>query len=428
MRLHRLSSRFCQTAAPRQHPYSDGGNLYLDASKSKSGEHVNRSWVFIYQVAGTKAEGRHRKNRHMGLGSYPDVSIVQAREQARQCRELLRQGHDPLDHLRGQKMANIAARESRVTFRDEAEAYIELHRAGWSPRFAYDWQATLRQHAFPKLGKMAVSEIVQADVLNTIQPIWISHTHTAGRVLNRIERVLDFANAKGHRTGDNPAANLRQSLPKASKISPTENYAALHYEKVPELMSKLDKAESLAARAVRFLILTAARSGEVVGADWNEIEGDLWTVPGARMKAGRRHRVPLSGAALDCLTDMPAKRPQGFNKAASNLPKTTTRTGRIFPLDPHAMRRELIRLGIEGTTIHGFRSSFRQWAQERTSYPRAVVELSLAHNISENGAEKAYLRNADMIDARRKLMDAWAAYCLSPAAATGGKVVTLRKA
>jgi integrase len=401
----------------------------LDCSLSKNGEHTNRSWVFIYEQSGSgnKREGIRGKRRYLGLGPLADVGIVEAREQARQCRELLRRGIDPLDHRRGERQANITARESRVTFQQEAEAYIALHKAGWSPRFAYDWAATLRQHAFPKLGDMAVSEITQADVLNTIQGLWLSRNHTAGRILNRIERVLDFATAKGHRSGDNPAAHIRDSLPKASKVAPVENLAALHYDKVPELVGKLNKAESLAARALRFLILTAARSGEVVGADWSEIDGGLWTVPPSRMKAGRRHRVPLSEAALECVTDMPAKRPQGFNKSASNLPKATARAGRIFPLDPHAMRRELIRLGIEGTTIHGFRSSFRQWAAERTSYSRPAIELSLAHVVAENKAEDAYLRDSDLLDQRRKLMEQWASFCTAPATAVTGKVVPLRK-
>jgi integrase len=410
MRLHRLSVRFCQTAAPRQHPYADGGNLYLDASMSKSGEHVNRSWLFVYQVPGTKAEGRRRKHRHMGLGSYPDVSLVQAREEARQCRGLLRKSIDPLDHRRGQRQANITARESRVTFKDETERYITLHSAAWTPRFAADWRSSVRQYAFPKIGHLAVSEITQADVLKLIEPLWTTKTVTAGRVLNRIERILDYATAHGHRSGDNPASHITQSLPKKSKVAPVENLAALPYDEIPALMSKLDK--TAASTALRFLILTAARSAEVIGATWDEVDtkSALWTIPGERMKAGKRHRVPLSDAALECLG--------------------TPATGQVLPIGRHgiALRRELTRLSIAGTTVHGFRSSFRQWAAERTAFSRNAIELSLAHEVAQNQAEDAYLRDSDLLEQRRKLMEQWATFCTTPAAATGGKVVAMRKA
>jgi integrase len=411
MRLHRLSARFCQTAAPRAHPYCDGGNLHLDCSMSKSGEHVNRSWVFIYELpgSGSKTQGIRGKRRYLGLGSLSDVTIVQAREEARQCRELLRKGIDPLDHHRGERRANIAARENRVTFKDEAERFITLHSAGWEKRFAADWRSSLELHAFAKIGDMPVDTITSADVLKLITPLWTTKTVTAGRVLNRIERIMDYATAQGHRSGDNPAAHITESLPKKSKVAPVENLAALHYDEIPALLIKLDKTAE--GNAIRFLILTAARNAEVVGADWSEIDSDkaLWTIPGDRMKAGKRHRVPLSEAALECL-GTPAR-------------------GQVFPIGRHgiALRRKLKYLGITGTSIHGFRSSFRQWAAERTAFSRNAIELSLAHAVAQNQAEDAYLRDSDLLDQRRKLMNAWAEYCLTPVKATGSNVVALRK-
>jgi integrase len=412
MKLRRLSARFCATAAPRQHPYCDGGNLHLDCSMSKSGEHVNRSWTFIYEQpgSGNKREGIRGKRRYLGLGSLSDVTIKQAREEARQCRELLRKSIDPLDHRRGERQANITARENRVTFKDEAERYIALHSAGWEKSFAADWRSSLELHAFAKIGHLPVDTITSADVLKLITPLWTTKTVTAGRVLNRIERIMDYATAQGHRSGDNPAAHITESLPKKSKVAPVKNLASLHYDAIPELMTKLDNtAES---NAIRFLILTAARNEEVVGADWSEVDIDkaLWTVPGDRMKARKRHRVPLSEAALACL-----------GKPAS---------GQLFPIGRHgiALRRKLKYLGITGTSIHGFRSSFRQWAAERTAFSRNAIELSLAHAVAQNQAEDAYLRDSDLLDQRKKLMATWAEYCLTPATAVTGKVVPLRKA
>jgi integrase len=412
MQLHRLSARFCQTAAPRGHDYADGGNLYLSVAASKNGDGINKSWLFVYELpgSGNKRKGKRGKRRHMGLGSYPDVSIVQAREEARKYREILRQGIDPLDHRRGARQANITARENRVTFKDETERYIALHSTAWTPRFASDWRSSVEQYASPRLGDMPVDAITQADVLKIIEPMWVSKTVTAGRVLNRIERILSYATAQGHRSGDNPAAHITESLPKKSKVAPVENLAALHYDEIPALMAKLDNTP--ASNALRFLILTAGRSGEVIGADWSEVDigKALWTIPGERMKAGKRHRVPLSEAALACL-----------GKPA---------TGQVFPIGRHgiALRRELSRLGITDTSVHGFRSSFRQWAAERTSFSRNAIELLLAHAVAQNQAEDAYLRDSDLLEQRRKLMATWAEYCLKPAVAATGKVVPLRKA
>jgi hypothetical protein len=318
--LSRLSARFCQSAKARSHPYPDGGNLYLSVTADKAGEGVNKSWLFIYEIpgSGNKAEGRRGKRRNMGLGSFPDVSVAEAREEAKRCRALLREALDPLDDKRKRRQAEIAERAKQVTFKAEAEAYIALHSAAWTKKFTQDWHSTLRQHAYRKLGDLAVSEITQGDVFDTVQKIWTTRTRTAERVLSRIERVLDYAAAQGHRTGDNPAAHTRESLPAARKIAPVRNFKALPFEEIPGLMARLrEEADDLAAITMQFLILTAARRGDVLHADWSEIDltKRLWIIPAGRMKTGRQHRVPLSDEALALLkSPLPAARPPGFLK------------------------------------------------------------------------------------------------------------------
>jgi integrase len=391
-------------------------------SEGASGQ-TNRSWLFIYEQPGSsdKAKGIRGRRRSAGLGAFPDVSIAQARELARQCRELLRAGHDPLDVRQRQRRANITARQTRVLFKDEAESFMALHAKGWSAVSLRDWKQSLAKHVFPRLGGVPVSDITSADVLEVIEPIWASRTVTAGRCLNQIQRILAYAKARRHRQGDDPCAGVRDTLPKASVISPVTNLAALDYRQVPDLMARLRATDTVASRALRFLILVAGRSGEVMLADWQEFDlaKALWTIPPERMKRRRLHRVPLSDAALACLTVQPAMR---RTSRGGLKPQPTTRTGRVFDIDPHGLRRELVRLGILGTTVHGLRSCFKTWCDERTSYARAPVELCLAHRVAENEAEEAYKRG-DLLDQRRVIMDAWARFCTTPAAATGGNVV-----
>jgi len=293
-----------------------------------------------------------------------------------------------------------------------------------------DWRTTLARYAFPKLGNMAVNEITQADVFNIIEPIWISRNEQAARVLNRIQRVLDYARARGHRQGDNPAADIRESLPKASKVAPVEHHAAVPFEQIPDLMARLREVDSIPARALRFLILCASRSGEVAHADWSEIDltKKLWTIPAGRMKADRQHRIPLSEEALALLTaPLPAKRHAGGVRADYKPePTVPTMTGRIFEINRMDFARVLARLGIDATT-HGMRSAFRQWAAERTSYSRAAIELSLAHAVALDATEDAYLRDSDLLEQRRRLMQAWCAFCCTEASAATGNVVAIRK-
>jgi integrase len=440
MRLGRLSARFVQTAKPRKHPYADGGCLYLDASASKDGDHVNRSWLFIYAVPGSsdRAKGVRSTVRSMGLGALADVSIKEARQRAHESRELLRRGHDPLDERDRQRRANIAARETRVLFRTEAEAFVELHAPGWSPASLRDWKRTLAKHVYPRLGGMPVSDITSADVIGVIEPLWVKKTVTAGRCLNQIQRILAHATVRQHRHGDDPCAGVRDALPKASVISPVTNLAALDYRQVPDLMARLAAVDTVASRALRFLILVAGRSGEIMGATWEEIDtaNALWTIPGARMKRRRQHRVPLSEPALACLTAQPALRrtsrgglkPQVLQhcKTSQQTSQLTTKTGRVFDIDAHGLRRELVRLGIEGATVHGFRSAFKTWCDERTSYARNPVELCLAHKVAKDDSEEAYKRG-DMLDTRREILNAWSRFCLSPpaATATGDNVVAI---
>jgi integrase len=267
-----------------------------------------------------------------------------------------------------------------------------------------------------------------------VQPIWTTTTVTAKRLLNRIERILDFGAAQAHRQGDNPAAHIREALPKAGKIAPVVNFKAIGFEDVPALMARLAEDEdTIATRALRFLILCASRSGEVMGAHWNEINERerLWIIPASRMKAGKQHRVPLSNEALALLTrPLPPARPAGFlPKGWKPKPVPVIRSGRIFNVDPHGLRRVLVRLGIN-STVHGFRSCFRQWAGERTAFARNPIELALAHKVAMNESEDAYLRDMDLIEPRRKLMQAWATFCTTPAAPaeTGDNIHNLRRA
>jgi integrase len=376
-----------------------------------------KSWVLRYEL--------HGKERMMGLGSASEFSLKEARERARAARQLLADGHDPLAAKQAAKATAKLAAARKLTFREAAQRYFDQNEKRWrnaSHREAF--LSTLKAHVFGILGDIEVATIETADVLRAIEPVWTTKSITADRVRNRIEAVIDWCVVRGHRPpGTNPARwrnHLDQVLPAARQVAPIAHHAAMDYRQLPAFMSELRRLDSVAARALEFLILTAARTGEVIGARWEEIDfdGGTWVIPSHRMKAGREHRVPLGSATVDLLHKLPkeAGNPHVFigHRAGAGLSRMAPR---------YIMRR----LGqSEVVTIHGFRSSFSDWAHEQTAHSAHTIEISLAHNVGSE-VERAY-RRTDMIAKRRHLMEAWARFCASPPAKAQGGVVALRSA
>jgi integrase len=378
--LHTLSARTVATLTkPGRH--SDGGGLYLNITASGA-----RSWVFMW-----KADG---KRREMGLGPLRDVPLGKARERAAEARQKLADGLDP-----------IAARDNKpqvMTFGEAADALIESMSSSWrNVKHRSQWKMTLTVYCEPLRSK-PVMEVGTEEVLKVLKPLWITKPETASRLRGRIERVFDFARARGQGTGENPArwrGHLEAVLPKRAKLT-RGHHKAMPFDEVPEFMVALREREGIAARALEFAILTAARSGEVFGASWDEFDlsARVWTVPAARMKAGREHRVPLSDRAVEILREMEQKWLGGHVFPG-------TKPGR--PLSVMALEMVLRRMKVD-VTVHGFRSAFRDWAGERTHFPREVAEAALAHLVGD-AVERAY-RRGDALEKRRKLMDAWASF------------------
>jgi integrase len=381
--------------------------LYLQVTDT--GGKITKSWVLRYQL-------RHRE-RMMGLGGAADFTLSETRARARAARQLLA---DRIDPLVGKQAAEEAARLAaarKLSFREAAERYFDQHAGRWRISHRGMFLTTLQDHAFPTLGAMDVASIDTPDILRTLQPIWKTKSITADRVRSRIEAVLDWATVSGHRRpGDNPArwkGHLDQVLPAARKLAPVVPLKAMDYRALPAFMAKLHELDSVAARALEFLILTAARSGEVIGARWSEIDlaEKTWTVRAARMKSRREHRVALSPAAIELLRRLPRR--DGDDLVFGGL---NARWG---------MRQVMRRLGQAGAvTVHGFRSGFSTWAHERTSHASHTIEISLAHAVG-NESERAY-RRTDLVAKRRQLMEQWSRHCATPAVA--GDVVPLRGA
>jgi integrase len=404
--IGRLTARKVATARPPKGKQwavvPDGGNLLLQVTTGAQG-HIRKSWIFKYQLG--------FRRREMGIGPYPDVSLAQARAKAHELRAQLRDDLDPLEAKHERRRALLAERARTVTFRECAQMYLQLHAAGWkSQKHSDQWRTTLRDYVYPKLGAIAVGDIDAPMVLKVVEPIWLTMPVSAGRVLNRIERVLDYATASGFRTGDNPARHVLQSLPKRSTIAKVEHFPAMALADVPGFVAELRAQNTVVAKALEFTILTGARAGMVINATWDEfdLKTKVWTVPDSKMKKGKEHRTPLSDRALEVLRELP-------------------RTGeRTFDIGTHPMFRLLKRMRPDAAvSIHGFRSCLADWAGERTGYPHAVIEQALAHAIP-NATEKAYKRG-DLFERRRKMMAQWAVFCGKPAAeaAVGGKVVAL---
>jgi integrase len=401
VRINRLTARQIETAKLKEGQdrcmLADGGNLLLQVTR-KSGGGFNKSWVFRYEIAGTR--------RDMGLGSLDTFSLSEARDKARALRQQIHGGIDPLAQQRAEHLAQRTVEAKTMTFRECAVKCISAHEDSWrNAEHRRQWTSTLDQYVYPIIGDLSVAEIDTPHIIKTLEPIWKDKTETAKRVRGRIEKVLGWAQVRGFRGGDNPArwrGHLQELFAAKGKA---EHHDALPYADVPAFMVELGATDHPAAHALAFTILTAARAGETLGATWDEIDfaAKVWTVPAARMKAGKEHRVPLSDRAIEILR---------------SLPRTDAR---VFPGYAKGMLRLLKGLRPDAT-VHGFRSSFRDWAAERTNYPREVAEAALAHAIP-NAVEAAY-RRTDFFERRRKLMEAWAEWVSRPVP-TGATVMAL---
>ena len=376
--------------------YADGGCLYLRVAPGGT-----KGWIFRFTLAGN--------TRDAGLGPYPSISLVKAREEADRRRRLVAAGIDPIRAQREEREAARIAQARAITFQQCAEAFIACHKAGWkNDKHKAQWRSTMATYCYPVVGTLPVQTVNTAFVLKVLEPIWPEKPETASRVRQRIERVLSWAKVRGYRDGENPAqwrGHLDHLLPAKGKVRAVRHHPALPYQETGTLMGKLREDSSTSGRALEFLILTASRTGEALGARWSEIDlGErMWTVAGDRMKAGKPHRVPLSSRALAILREMAAVRQNAFVFPGM-------KPGR--PLSQMALLMLLRRMGYAHVTGHGFRSSFRDWAAECTSFSREVAEMALAHAVPD-AVEAAY-RRGDLLHKRRKLMEEWGSFCNHP--------------
>lgn len=395
----KLAATFVKkTKRPGKH--GDGHNLYLQVYESvrKDGSVViTKSWLFRYS--------RFGKDTWLGLGPYPDVSLSEARDLATAERKKKRQGIDPLTDKQTRRRAMRVAHDNMMTFTECARKYVDSQEAGWSnPKHIAQWRSTLNNIAGPVFGHHAIDQIDTPLVLRCLEPIWTTKTETANRLRGRIEAVLDWATVRGYRKGDNPArwrGHLDKLLPKPSRVMKVIHHPALPYLEIGPFLKKLRKDQGGAARALEFTILTAGRTNEIIKAEWSEFDLNTktWTVPAERMKAKREHRIPLSDAAVAVLKSM-----QG-NDITFVFPGHKRGTH----LSNAAMLQVLKRLEHSDITVHGFRSTFRDWCAESTNYPSDVAEMALAHMLRDK-TEAAY-RRGDLFNKRSRLMTEWASYC-----------------
>ncbi len=416
-----------ETGKPIPARYLDGHGLYLQVAPGGS-----KSWLFRFErkkqpdgKEEVKPDGKVKMKRideWVGLGPLHTVSLAEARERARQCRQQILDGTDPQLSKRQARAALILQAASTVTFEAAAQQYFEHRQASWkNAKHRAQFLASLRLYAFDKIGKLAVADVDQKAVLRVLDPIWPTKTETASRVRGRIESVLDWAKVRGYRQGDNPARwseNLEHALPARSQLQKVEHHAALPFNELPDFMAALREREGVSARALEFTILCASRTGETIDATWDEIDlkQKVWTISAARMKAGKEHIVPLSTRAVEILKEQDKRRDRNCDAVFVS--------DRGSHLSNMAMAMVLKRMNRNDITVHGFRSTFRDWAGDRTNFPRDVVEFALAHVVKDK-SEAAYRRNT-ALPKRRLLMEAWAKYATMPAST--GKVIPMRKA
>ena len=404
-----LTDKEVKNAKPGRH--ADGGGLHLLVKDTGA-----RSWVYRFMLKG--------QSRDVGLGAAGPggVSLAKARLDRDALRLKVKAGIDPLAERKREAAEAVAAAQAAqvagITFKAVAEAYIGANEGSWrNDKHRQQWKNTLASYVYPVMGELPVADIATAHVLKILEPIWQAKPETASRVRGRIETVLDAAKARGYREGENPArwrGHIAQILPPRTRLA-RGHHTAMPYEKIPAFMGDLRKREATSALALEFAILTAARTSEVLGATWAEIDTEkaIWTVPGSRMKAGKEHRVPLSPRAIEILE---AVKPLGID--------TLFPAARGGKLSTMAMAMLLRRMDVD-CTVHGFRSGFRDWSAECTGYAHEVCEMALAHVIG-NKSEAAY-RRGDLFDKRRRLMADWAGFCANVGAA-GAKVTPIRKA
>lgn len=384
------------------HPAGGAVGLYLRVAPSGA-----RNWILRVVIG--------NRRRDMGIGGWPDVPLTEARERAREARRVIESGIDPIE----QRKANKGALRTVPSFKWCAEQTIAAKRPEWkNAKHADQWASTLAAYAYPVIGNAPVDKVDVASVTEILSPIWTTKTETASRLRARIEAVLAWATATGHRSGDNPArwgGNLDAILAKPSKVAKVEHHKAVDIDAMPEFVAALRTREGMAAHALEFLILTAARSGEVRGATWAEIDidGAVWTVPASRMKADKEHRVPLCGRAIKLLESLP-------RMAGTDLVFPAPRGGQLSDMALTAVMR---RMNVDAVP-HGFRSTFRDWCSERTAYPSDVAEMALAHAI-KNKTEAAY-RRGDLFAKRTQMMKDWSRFIDSPPT-KGEKVTPIRK-
>lgn len=372
---------------PGHHSVGGVTGLYLYVTSTGA-----RSWVLRTVISG--------KRRHMGLGAFPSVTLAMARDKARTARSVVEAGADPIA-TRQKAVSRLKAEQlSAVTFESASKAYIDAHGDIWkNPKHRAQWSATLTTYAFPVIGGLQTAHVTQSHVLAVLEPIWKTKNETAARLRGRIEAVLDWATVRGYREGENPArwkGRLDKLLPAPGKIQKTIHRKALPIDAVPQFLRDLRDKEGMAARALEFVVLTAARSGEVRGATWNEIDLDaaVWVIPGDRMKAGREHRVPLCTHSVELLKKLPK-----FVGSEHVFPSPR---GKV--LSDMALLAVMRRMEVDAVP-HGFRSTFRDWVGERTDYPRELAEQALAHTL-ESKVEAAY-RRGDALEKRRTMMQSW---------------------
>jgi integrase len=384
----------------------DGGGLYLQVTAAGS-----RSWIFRFSLAG--------RRREMGLGPYPGVSLAAARQAASSAHSLVRVGKDPITARDAERSRKRLEDARAITFDQAADQFIAANEPGWrNGTHRNQWRASLGTFASPVIGKMPVADIGVTEVMRVLEPLWREKTETGSRVRGRIERVLDWAKVSGYRTGENPAqwrGHLDKLLPSRRKVQKVKHHAAVAIDDLPAVYAKLAQLDSVTALALRFVILTAARAGEATGARWSEIDmkARVWTVPSDRIKAGKTHRVPLSREAMTILA-------RTRTAATGTLVFPGWVAGR--PL-AHASLLKVLRVAGGGdATTHGMRSSFRDWAAERTPYPREVAEMALAHSIGDK-VEAAY-RRGDLFERRKLMMEEWATFVQTTPSA---KVVSINE-
>ncbi len=376
--------------------YHDGGGLYLQVTANGA-----RSWIYRYMLNG--------RSREMGLGAAHSIPLAEARQRAAECRRLRVDGVDPIEARTAEREQKKLGAVKAMTFDACAAAYIEAHESGWrNAKHRDQWRKTLSTYVSPIFGSLPVQAIDVGLVMKALEPIWQAKSETASRLRGRIEAILDWARVRGYRQSENPArwrGHLDKLLPARNKIRDIEHHAALPYDEIADFVAALRTQDGIAARALEFVILIAARTGEALGARWGEINWAerLWTVPAERMKAGKEHRVPLSDAALAILADLAKVRQSDFVFPGGRSDR---------PISNMAMTMTLRRMARGDLTVHGFRSTFRDWAAERTNFPREVARMALAHTVGDK-VEAAY-RRGDLSRKRRQLMEAWARFCASP--------------